>query len=150
MASIAAEDIVLAYLRKPNVLLLDVRSPGEFERGYVEGSVNLPHTSDFSSCSLLPKDRATPIVAYCAAGVRSAFACQKLDDMGYSDVINGGTWQGVLAATSESQRVRAAEAEAEALALAQRKGQMNKLLGLGVVLAIVGALLLAARRQGQR
>lgn len=70
-------------------VLLDVRNPPEFARVSVAGSVQLP-LPELSEGSLegLPADRATPILAICASGVRSLYAQLLLKAQGYTDVKN--------------------------------------------------------------
>jgi sulfur-carrier protein adenylyltransferase/sulfurtransferase len=67
---------------------LDVREPDEYEQGAVPGAVHLPRGNlEFGVEGRLP-DKERPVVVYCAAGVRSAFAARTLADLGYKDVVS--------------------------------------------------------------
>lgn len=79
------EDIDRAYS-----MILDVRTPGEFEAGHVEGAVNVPVDALRDRMEELPRDRE--IVPYCIVGYRSYFATRILRLNGF-DVRNiiGGT-----------------------------------------------------------
>jgi len=69
--------------------LVDVRSPGEFEGGHIEGAINVPVGELASKLGQIPKDRA--VVVYCASGMRSAKAATALRDAGYQDVYDLGS-----------------------------------------------------------
>jgi molybdopterin/thiamine biosynthesis adenylyltransferase/rhodanese-related sulfurtransferase len=72
--------------RRPGTLLLDVREPEEHEQGAIPGSLHLVRGHLESSIESRVPDKSTPIVIYCAAGNRSAFAAQTLAELGYTDV----------------------------------------------------------------
>jgi len=61
--------------------LLDVRSEGEFRRGYIEGATNIPIDELRDRLAEVPKDRT--ILAYCGSGLRSYYACRILTQRGY-------------------------------------------------------------------
>lgn len=62
-------------------VLLDVRTPGEFAGGHVEGAVNIPVQALGERLGELEKDR--PLVVYCRSGARSHAAVKLLRDRGY-------------------------------------------------------------------
>lgn len=62
-------------------LLVDVRTPGEFESGHLDGAVNIPIASLESRLAEIPRNK--PVVVYCAAGSRSSRAAGILDAAGY-------------------------------------------------------------------
>jgi rhodanese-related sulfurtransferase len=70
-------------------LILDVRTPMEFEMGAYPGAVNvnldelMEHTDEFGA-----KDRE--IVVYCASGARSSYATRLLEQAGFTNVRNAG------------------------------------------------------------
>ena len=68
------------------VALLDVREPDENEQGAIPGSIHLPRGNlEFQVEGKIP-DKQAPVVVYCAGGVRSAFAAQTMQAIGYTDV----------------------------------------------------------------
>ena len=69
-------------------LLLDVREPDEFEQGAVPGSVHIPRGNLEASIESRVDDRNQPLVVMCAGGVRSAFAADTLQQLGYTDVVS--------------------------------------------------------------
>lgn len=70
-------------------LLLDVRSPEEFAKGSIPGSVNLPLQNIDASHKYLDKKR--PIIVCCVSGARSAQAQMTLKNLGYDNVHNLGS-----------------------------------------------------------
>jgi rhodanese-related sulfurtransferase len=88
-------DIPLAKkLISEGAILLDVRTPGEFERGAVKGAVLMPvqelgsHLKDIKKMAKGDMDK--PIVVYCASGVRSGRAKAMLKQAGFTKVVNAG------------------------------------------------------------
>ncbi len=68
--------------------LLDVREPDEYEQGSVPGAVHIPRgTLEFSVEGRL-NDKGAPIAVFCAGGIRSVFAAQTLQELGYRDVVS--------------------------------------------------------------
>ena len=78
-------------------VIVDVRSPGEFQMGHVQGALLLPLSDLMGGAALPVEDKNTPIVVYCASGGRSSMAQALLAQMGYSRVTNGGRPQEVAA-----------------------------------------------------
>jgi NADPH-dependent 2,4-dienoyl-CoA reductase/sulfur reductase-like enzyme/rhodanese-related sulfurtransferase len=62
--------------------ILDVREPGEFKMGHLEGAVNIPLNSLRVRMHELPRDRE--ILAYCAVGQRSYYAARALRLHGFN------------------------------------------------------------------
>jgi rhodanese-related sulfurtransferase len=77
---------------KANDLLVDVRTPGEYEEGHLEGAVNIDWMAeDFGSkWDTIAKDRK--VYVYCKVGGRSAKAADYLDSLGYKVVDLTGGW----------------------------------------------------------
>jgi sulfur-carrier protein adenylyltransferase/sulfurtransferase len=72
--------------RLDDVVLLDIREADEFEQGAIPGAVHLPRGFlEFQVEGRVP-DKSSPVVVYCAAGSRSAFAAKTMADLGYEDV----------------------------------------------------------------
>jgi sulfur-carrier protein adenylyltransferase/sulfurtransferase len=72
--------------------ILDVREESEWEQGFVSGARHISKSYIEQDIEAVVPDHATPVVLYCASGIRSLFAAQTLTEMGYSDVasMSGG------------------------------------------------------------
>jgi len=66
--------------------VVDVREKEEYRAGYIPGAVSLPRGFLESQAEQKLPDRDARIVTVCAGGVRSAFAAQTLQDLGYANV----------------------------------------------------------------
>ncbi|MEZ4236612.1 MAG: rhodanese-like domain-containing protein [Myxococcota bacterium] len=66
-------------------LLVDVRTPGEFAAGHLDGAVNIPVDQLKARLRELP-DKQRPVVVYCRSGARSAAAAGTLKAAGYAQV----------------------------------------------------------------
>jgi rhodanese-related sulfurtransferase len=73
--------------------LVDVRTPGEFSSGHVPGSVNIPLDSVPNQLAKFKNKKN--IIVFCRSGARSVQAKSILQQNGYTNVINGGTWEQV-------------------------------------------------------
>jgi sulfur-carrier protein adenylyltransferase/sulfurtransferase len=67
-------------------LLVDVREPDEWTEGRLSGAIHIPRGNLESRIEQAAPDRARPILLYCAAGNRSAFAAKTLEELGYEHV----------------------------------------------------------------
>ncbi|MGP8162812.1 MAG: molybdopterin-synthase adenylyltransferase MoeB [Acidimicrobiales bacterium] len=75
-----------AQARAGDSVLLDVREVEEYSQGTIAGAVHVPRGSLELDVEGRVPDKASPIIVYCAGGVRSAFAAKTLADLGYTDV----------------------------------------------------------------
>ncbi len=74
----------------PGHALVDVREPDEFERGHIDGAINLPLSQMRRRIAELPTD--TPLWLYCAAGQRAYFAQRLLLQRGFDARNLSGGW----------------------------------------------------------
>ncbi len=78
---------------KKGAFLVDVRTVDEFAEGHVNGSTNIP--LDQVASQLEKFKGKEQIVVFCRSGNRSGQAKMMLEQNGFKNVINGGTWQDV-------------------------------------------------------
>ena len=83
----------LKNLINEGAFLVDVRSPGEFAEGHVKGSVNIP--LDRVTAEIAKFKNKKNIIVFCRSGNRSGQAKSILAQNGFTNVINGGTWDHV-------------------------------------------------------
>jgi sulfur-carrier protein adenylyltransferase/sulfurtransferase len=82
----AAERIARGYA------ILDVREPDEYQEGAIPGAIHIPRGHLEAQIENRISDKTTPVVVYCAGGVRSAFAAKTMQELGYETVesVDGG------------------------------------------------------------
>ena len=91
----------------PKFLVLDVRTPEEFEQGHAEGAVNLDFREVGREIGRLAPDKKTAIYLYCLSGARSGAALRTLQRLGYKKAENVGT---LKAMKDRLRRLKQAEA----------------------------------------
>lgn len=83
----------LSQLIDGGAFLVDVRTPQEFAEGSVNGAINIPLDKIQSQITKLKNQKH--IVVFCRSGSRSGQAKSILEQNGFTNVTNGGTWQNV-------------------------------------------------------
>ena len=72
-------------------IVIDVREPEEYKSGHVKGAVNIPPADLLTLAEEklpgIPKDAA--IIVYCRTGSRSQVAKQIMEQLGYTNIVNG-------------------------------------------------------------
>lgn len=72
------------------VLIVDVRTPEEFEAGHIPGAINVPNEDILDEMPGELPDKGAEILVYCRSGRRSNDAAHKLLAMGYTLVYDFG------------------------------------------------------------
>ncbi len=75
---------------KGGVVIVDVRTPGEFDAGHVEGAINLPLDKIETDASKVLADKDATILLYCRSGSRSRAAGMMMVSMGYTGIYDFG------------------------------------------------------------
>lgn len=88
--SIPATDFAERIKMEPDLLIVDVRKPGEYQAEHVEGAVNVPLDYLNDHLASLPKHK--PVYLHCAGGYRSMIAASILKARGWHNLtdIAGG------------------------------------------------------------
>ena len=83
---ISAKEAKTMMDTKTNYVIVDVRRTDEFATGHIRNAINLPNeTIEFYAEQKLPnKDQL--ILVYCRSGNRSKKACEKLVELGYTNL----------------------------------------------------------------
>jgi len=75
-----------ARIEAGGAIVLDVREPDEYEQGALPNALHIARGHLEAQIESNVIDKSTPVVVYCAGGVRSAFAAKTLQELGYTDV----------------------------------------------------------------
>lgn len=80
-----------------NAQILDVRTPGEFEKGYISSAMNINVNDASFEQKLAAVSKEKPVFVYCLSGGRSGSASKRLQKLGFTIVydLKGGilAWQ---------------------------------------------------------
>ncbi len=83
---ISVQELMTKIENKDDIIILDVRTPEEFEEGYIEGAILIPFQEVEQRHKELNAPTDKEIIVYCKAGVRSKKGAQKLTELGYTNV----------------------------------------------------------------
>jgi len=73
-----------------DVILLDVRTPSEYNQAHVPGAILLPLDDIQNDMKTLFPDQNSTYIIYCRSGNRSADAVKLLKDLGYQNLYDLG------------------------------------------------------------
>lgn len=71
-----------------NAVVLDVRSSAEYEDGHLPGAKLVDFRSPEFAQQVAKLDKSRTYLVHCAGGVRSAKACVKMVNLGFTNVVN--------------------------------------------------------------
>lgn len=73
---------------KEGAILIDVRSPQEYQEGHLNNSINIPEYEIKRRIEMQVRDKNTEIIVYCNSGRRSRRAADTLKKLNYINVYN--------------------------------------------------------------
>jgi len=74
--------------KEPNTVILDVRTPKEYEGGHIKNSVLIDVTAADFEEKIKQLDKTKTYLVHCAMGTRSAKACSKMETLDFPKVVN--------------------------------------------------------------
>jgi rhodanese-related sulfurtransferase len=74
-----------------DTIIIDVRTPGEFAGGHLEGALNFDVQSPDFAAQVNDLDPEGDYFIYCRSGNRSGQAISQMANMGFSSMTNGGS-----------------------------------------------------------
>ena len=79
-------------MTQPDVQLVDVRTPEEFNEGHLGNAINIDVTADDFDAKVVGLDKEKPVMVYCKSGGRSAKASARLKELGFKTItdLEGG------------------------------------------------------------
>ena len=69
-------------------VIIDVRTPAEFELFHIPGAVNVPYPASLAELALAAPDPSRPVVVVCMTGHRSPPVARQMQQGGYTNVRN--------------------------------------------------------------
>lgn len=107
-SALQCDSLIKANALNPNFVILDVRTPGEYDGGHLTGSINRSTgLTDFTAqLAALPKHKT--FLLHCQSGGRSASTFAKMKELNFAEVYEmiGGmnSWKGAgLPTTTQTQ-----------------------------------------------
>jgi rhodanese-related sulfurtransferase len=79
-------------LTEPNTVLIDVRTPQEFNEGHITGAVNMDFYGDNFEVQINSIDKSKTVLVYCKSGNRSGKAASIMTKQNFNSVfdLSGG------------------------------------------------------------
>jgi rhodanese-related sulfurtransferase len=68
------------------IVIVDVRTPEEFQQGHVPNAINVPMSEIIDNPSILNSSKGKPIILYCRSGYRAGKAAEALHKDGYQNL----------------------------------------------------------------
>ena len=76
----------LYELERKGAIIIDVRSPQEYNEGHIDGAILIPEYEIDKKANEILDNKDEILVTYCSTGKRSKKAKEKLNKMGYKKV----------------------------------------------------------------
>lgn len=96
---VSPQEAISMMETEEDYIILDVRTPEEFDAGHIPNAVNLPNESISTAPTELLPEKDQLILVYCRSGNRSKQASGKLAKLGYTNIVEFGGinhWPGAL------------------------------------------------------
>lgn len=77
-----------AVTKQSDVVVLDVRTPGEFSQGHIQGAMNIDVEASTFDSEVAKLDKTKTYAVYCHSGRRSGIATQAMAKMGFTHLYN--------------------------------------------------------------
>ncbi|MCA0329290.1 MAG: rhodanese-like domain-containing protein [Actinobacteria bacterium] len=78
----------LAKSQQQGVVIVDVRTPGEYAQGHVDGAINIDVEGGAFDQQIAKLDKNATYVVYCHSGRRSGLATDAMAKAGFTNVVN--------------------------------------------------------------
>jgi rhodanese-related sulfurtransferase len=96
-STISVEAFQKLQQQRKDLIILDVRTPGEVVQGKINGAVEIDYRNSEFKKRVAELDKTKPIVVYCATGYRSENAARYMKSVGFKELssLEGGivAWQ---------------------------------------------------------
>lgn len=88
LRDVSPEDAYLALQSDASIIVLDIRTPGEFATGHVEGALNIDYYARDFPDRIQALDPNQTYMVYCQKGVRSRSLMRALIGSQFDDVLH--------------------------------------------------------------
>jgi len=84
---VTVEEFDKLRANKTNIVL-DVRTANEFKSGHIPGATNIDYNARDFGEKVAKLDKSKTYLVHCAVGMRSARACRKMDELGFTQLFD--------------------------------------------------------------
>jgi rhodanese-related sulfurtransferase len=77
-----------AKTQEAGVVVIDVRTPGEFSQGHIQGAINIDVEAPTFDSEIAKLDKTKTYAVYCHSGNRSGVATQAMAKVGFTHLFN--------------------------------------------------------------
>ena len=88
MSPAEAQKLIIGNNNNPGFMIVDVRTPEEFNSGHLEGSINIDYNADDFDAKIGQLDKNKTFLVYCRSGHRSSKAVSLMKDKGFRSIKN--------------------------------------------------------------
>ena len=86
--NISVEDASKLIKTDTNVVVLDIRTPREFEAGHIKGATNINFNDNDFAKRIAALDKSKTYIIHCASGGRSGRACQQIKTLDFKNMLH--------------------------------------------------------------
>lgn len=76
-----------------DALIIDVRTPQEFQSGHIKNAINIPYEVIGRKIKQVAEKKDQEVILYCRSGRRSGIALKTLTKLGYANAKNVGGYE---------------------------------------------------------
>ena len=86
--NISYTQMQLMLKENTDIIILDVRSPQEYNEGHINGAINIPEYEILSNSNSILNNKNARIIVYCKSGNRSKNGIKTLKKLGFTNLYN--------------------------------------------------------------
>jgi rhodanese-related sulfurtransferase len=86
--NISVDEAAKLVASNTNIVVLDVRTPREFQAGHIKGATNINFNDKEFAKRVAALDKNKTYIVHCAAGGRSAKACEQIKTMDFKNMLH--------------------------------------------------------------
>jgi rhodanese-related sulfurtransferase len=86
--NVTIDEVAKLVKSDTNVVVIDVRTPREFEAGHIKGATNINFNDKEFAKRISALDKNKTYVIHCAAGGRSGKACEQIKTLDFKNMLH--------------------------------------------------------------
>ena len=86
--NVSTSDAYALIESRPDMVIIDVRTPEEYQAGHLNGAINLDYYSGGFLGRLKALDKSSTYLVYCRKGIRGGIVLEMMRSLGFKEVYN--------------------------------------------------------------